>query len=171
MTVERYNVLESFWIPVVAWVFFSSFAPPRMVYRIQMARYREMFLNKPFALPMLKLLERSRKPTAKKLRTNSLENTTGMFKSSIVLVSWIQCLVFLSVLYSYTEKDRAAIGRYAVQHGVTAASQYFTRKLKMPVNKSTVHYIKQSYVESIKRARKKKFQKCFPPRNEVVICY
>ncbi len=79
--------------------------------------------------------------------------------------------MFHSLLcYSYTEEDRAAIARYATRNGVTAASRYFTRKLKTPVNKSTVHYmyIKQSYIHvqcvKLARGRNEDVPETLPPK-------
>ena len=48
-------------------------------------------------------------------------------------------------------EDRAAIGKHAATNGVSAASRYFSRKLKHPVSVSTVMSIKNMYAEERKR--------------------
>ena len=56
-------------------------------------------------------------------------------------------------IYRYSPSVRADIGRYASQHGVTAAAREFTRKLGVTVGISTVHSIKKAYIEKLKRCR------------------
>ena len=40
--------------------------------------------------------------------------------------------------HRYTAKERADIGMYALQNGVQAAGQKFSRRLKIEINESTV---------------------------------
>ena len=44
---------------------------------------------------------------------------------------------------TYSPETRAAIGKYASLNGVSAASRFFSRKLKHPVSTSTVLSIKK----------------------------
>uniref|UniRef100_A0A1X7UBB9 Uncharacterized protein n=1 Tax=Amphimedon queenslandica TaxID=400682 RepID=A0A1X7UBB9_AMPQE len=37
----------------------------------------------------------------------------------------------------FSVSERSQIGKYAIQHGATSASKYFSRKLKKPVTRST----------------------------------
>ena len=53
----------------------------------------------------------------------------------------------------YSPRDRAAIGRYASQHGVAAAARFFSRKLKRTVRETTVRSIKTAYVREVQRKR------------------
>ena len=46
------------------------------------------------------------------------------------------------------------MGRYASQHGVSAAAAYFSRKLRVKVNSSTIYSIKKDYLESVREKRK-----------------
>ena len=55
---------------------------------------------------------------------------------------------------NYSSELRAQIGKYASSHGTTAATQYFTRKLKEPISKSTVQSIKKSYKQELLRSRR-----------------
>ena len=52
-----------------------------------------------------------------------------------------------SITYRYTQGVRADIGKYACQHGVTAAVSHFSRKLGHCVSKTTVHSMKKAYFE------------------------
>ena len=49
---------------------------------------------------------------------------------------------FLLILFSYTSSQRAKMGKYASLHGVTAAAQVFSRKLRKSVSESTVRSIR-----------------------------
>ena len=53
--------------------------------------------------------------------------------------------------HRYSPKVRAAIGKYASTNGVSAASRFFSGKLKHHVSTSTVLSIKKSYMEERKR--------------------
>ena len=57
--------------------------------------------------------------------------------------------------YEYSPEDRAVIGKYAKTNGLTAASRYFSRKLKHPVSISTVTSMKRMYVKE-QEIRKRK---------------
>ena len=46
------------------------------------------------------------------------------------------------------------MGRYASQHGVSAAAAHFSRKLKVKINRSTIYSIKKDYLESVREKRK-----------------
>ena len=41
------------------------------------------------------------------------------------------------------------MGKYAVHHGVVAATRHFSRKLGVDVNTSTIHSIKSAYIETV----------------------
>ena len=47
----------------------------------------------------------------------------------------------------YSEAEHAAMGKYACQHGATAAAKYFSKKLGKAVSKSTVQAIKKTYTQ------------------------
>lgn len=47
----------------------------------------------------------------------------------------------------YDDASRAAIGKYACQHGAAATVRYFSQKLGKQVSKSTVKSIKKAYIE------------------------
>ena len=54
---------------------------------------------------------------------------------------------------SYSPTLRLEIGKYSCQHGVAAASRYFTRKLKRSVSETTVRSIRDAYRKELKRKR------------------
>ena len=53
----------------------------------------------------------------------------------------------------YTPEERMEIGRYACNHGITAAARYFTRRFQQSVRESTVQYIKKEYIASLRQKR------------------
>ena len=53
----------------------------------------------------------------------------------------------------YSAKDRAEIGKYASQHGLTAAAGHFSRKLGVNMSKSTIQSIKKSYLDGVREKR------------------
>ena len=55
----------------------------------------------------------------------------------------------------YSPKERAEIGKFASQHGASAASAHFYRKWKVKINPSTIHSIKKDYLQSVKESRKR----------------
>ena len=48
-------------------------------------------------------------------------------------------------LHRFTPQQRAGIGRYAYFHGVTAAARFYSVKLKIALNETTVRSIRDSY--------------------------
>ena len=54
----------------------------------------------------------------------------------------------------YTAIDRAKNGKYACNHGSTAAARMFSKKLGKPVTESTARSIKKAYVEELEKQRK-----------------
>ena len=50
----------------------------------------------------------------------------------------------------YTPLQRANIGKYAVEHGPTRASHYFTKVLEKDVPESTVRRLKTEYLQKLK---------------------
>ncbi len=57
--------------------------------------------------------------------------------------------------YEYSPEVRAVIGKYAAANGLSAASRYFSRKLKHPVSISTVASMKKMYAEELEIRRRK----------------
>lgn len=55
----------------------------------------------------------------------------------------------------YSPKERAEIGKYAVQHGILATRTVFSRKLGMKINKSTISCIKTAYEQEKARKRER----------------
>ena len=53
----------------------------------------------------------------------------------------------------YSPKERAEIGKYAVQHGISSTRTVFSRKLGMKISNSTISCIKTAYEQE--RARKR----------------
>lgn len=56
---------------------------------------------------------------------------------------------------SYSPTLRLEIGKYSSQHGVAAASRYFTRKLKKSVSVTTIRSIRDAYRKELKLRRKR----------------
>ena len=48
-------------------------------------------------------------------------------------------------LYRFTPQQRAGIGRYAYFHGVSAATCFYSVKLKIALSETTVRSIRDSY--------------------------
>ena len=57
--------------------------------------------------------------------------------------------------HSYSSKQRADIGRYAAQHGPTAASRQFTKELGHPVTESTARKFRDLYCKELESSRKR----------------
>ena len=57
--------------------------------------------------------------------------------------------------YEYSPEVRATIGKYAAANGLSAASRYFSKKLKHPVSISTVASMKKMYAEEREIRRRK----------------
>ena len=55
--------------------------------------------------------------------------------------------------HRYDPKVRLQIARYACFHGVTAAALHFSRKLECRIQPSTVQFIKEAYLNEIKKMR------------------
>ena len=55
---------------------------------------------------------------------------------------------------TYIPSQHFEIGRYASQHGATAAAQYFSSKLKKPVSISATTSIKKMYAEELRKRRR-----------------
>jgi len=55
----------------------------------------------------------------------------------------------------YTSKQRAQIGKYANIHGAAAAARYFSRKLKHPVQPTTVKSIQKAFREEVTKRRRR----------------
>ena len=55
----------------------------------------------------------------------------------------------------YSPKERAEIGKYAVQHGISATRTVFSRKLGMKISKSTISCIKTAYEQEKARKRER----------------
>ena len=56
-------------------------------------------------------------------------------------------------IYRYSPKERAKIGKYAMIHGVSAATKLFSRKLNIKLSETTVHSIHDGYLEELKQRR------------------
>lgn len=54
----------------------------------------------------------------------------------------------------YSPSDRAAIGKYASQHGVAAASRFFSKKFDTTLSKTTVSSIKTAYIQGVREKRR-----------------
>ena len=59
----------------------------------------------------------------------------------------------MNFLFRYSPSIRADIGKYACQHGITAAAIYFSKKLENEVCTSTVQSIKKAYLEGVREKR------------------
>ena len=57
--------------------------------------------------------------------------------------------------HSYSSQQRADIGRYAAQHGPTAASRHFTKQLGHPVPESTPRKYSDFYRKELESSRKR----------------
>ena len=55
---------------------------------------------------------------------------------------------------TYSSSERSQIGKYASQHGATAASRYFSLKLKKTVSRSTVKSMKKAYEAELRKRRR-----------------
>ena len=55
---------------------------------------------------------------------------------------------------TYSPSEHSQIGKYASQHGATAASQNFSRKLKKSVSHSTTKWMKKAYKEELRERRR-----------------
>ena len=67
------------------------------------------------------------------------------------MAEW-KVLKFIS--FSYSPELRAEIGKYAILHGTTAASVFFSRKLARKVSETSIHSIKKAYLERLQQKRK-----------------
>lgn len=56
---------------------------------------------------------------------------------------------------SYSAKERASIGRYAAQHGPTAAARHFSKLLGHPVPESTARKFRNLYRTELETNRKR----------------
>ena len=54
---------------------------------------------------------------------------------------------------TYSSSERSQIGKYASQHGATAASRHFSTKLKKSVSRSTAKSMKKVYKEELRKRR------------------
>ena len=54
----------------------------------------------------------------------------------------------------YTPKERAEVGRFAVENGILATVRKYTRVFGRPINESTVHTFKKAYLEEQPRKRR-----------------
>jgi len=63
------------------------------------------------------------------------------------------CILSLFIQYRYNPKQRLEIACHTCHHGVTAAAVYYLRKLGHHVHESTIHSIKRSYLDEIKKMR------------------
>ena len=68
--------------------------------------------------------------------------------------AWLTSVLAHKINCRYTPEERASIGKYASQHGTTAAAALFTRRLKSKVSLSSVQSIKKAYLRRIKERRK-----------------
>lgn len=59
----------------------------------------------------------------------------------------------MNLLFRYSPSIRADIGKYACQHGITAAAVYFSKKLENKVCTSMVQSIKKAYFEGVREKR------------------
>ena len=55
--------------------------------------------------------------------------------------------------YRYSPKERAQIRRYALEHGMAAATKKFSRKLDVELSETTVRSIRDGYLEEVKLLR------------------
>ena len=55
---------------------------------------------------------------------------------------------------TYTSSKCSQIGKYASQHGATAASRHFSSKLKKSVSRSTAKSLKKVYEEELRKRRR-----------------
>ena len=53
----------------------------------------------------------------------------------------------------YSARELAQIGKYACEHGLTAAASYFSRKWGVRVSKPTVQSMKKAYVDGVREKR------------------
>lgn len=56
--------------------------------------------------------------------------------------------------HKYTAKERAEIGKYSVEHGMSSAKNKFSRKLGINLCHSTIQGMKAAYVNEIARKRR-----------------
>ena len=54
------------------------------------------------------------------------------------------------LLFRYSPKDRADMGRYASVNGLAAAAAHFSPKFRTKVSKSTLQSIRKDYQASVK---------------------
>ena len=64
----------------------------------------------------------------------------------------------------YDDAQRAAIGKYACQHGPAAAARRFSKTLGNSVSKNTVKSIKKAYVEEMQKRPRNKVLNHLPPK-------
>jgi hypothetical protein len=56
----------------------------------------------------------------------------------------------------YSDVQRLEIAKYAVEHGPAQAARHFSEEFQVPVNESSVRYIKQQYISRIETGQPKK---------------
>lgn len=56
--------------------------------------------------------------------------------------------------YRYSPKERAQIGKYAMEHGVSAAAMTLSRKLNIQLSKTTVCSIHDGYLGELRKRRR-----------------
>ena len=55
---------------------------------------------------------------------------------------------------TYSPSERFQTGKYASQHGATAAARYFSTKLMKSVSRSTAKSIRKTYEEELRKRRR-----------------
>ena len=68
-------------------------------------------------------------------------------------MKWPKFQVVITRNVHYISVLRAQIGRYACHYGITAASRFFSGKLKHDVSQSTILSIRDAYLEAVKENR------------------
>ena len=65
-----------------------------------------------------------------------------------------QCMITSTcTFYRYSPKERAQIEKYTLEHGVSAATKAFSRKLNIKLSETTVRSIRDGYLEELRQRR------------------
>ena len=59
----------------------------------------------------------------------------------------------ITYIYRYSPRERAQIGKYVMEHGVSVTARTFSRKLKVQLSETTVRSIRDGYLKELKQQR------------------
>jgi len=83
----------------------------------------------------------------------NVENVVRTTGKRFIVSTWVDLLLHWIIIYRYSPKERAKIGKYAMIHSISAAMKLFTRKLSVKLSETTVRSICDGYLEELKQRR------------------